>query len=40
MVLMVRSKQAMLMPSSAEIHETLTMWIIGGIDEGVHHRER
>jgi hypothetical protein len=40
MVLMVRSKQAILQPSSAEIHETLTMWIISGIGQGVHRRKR
>src|ERR1700735_5610493 len=39
-VLMVRSKQAMRMPSSAEIHETLTVWIISGIGEVVHCRKR
>jgi hypothetical protein len=27
---MARSKQAILRPSSPEIHDTLTMWIING----------
>jgi hypothetical protein len=33
---MVRSKQAILQPSSAEIHEALTVWIISGIERGVY----
>jgi hypothetical protein len=36
MVLMVRSKQAILVPSSAESHEALTVWIISAIVRGVY----
>jgi len=37
---MARSKQAIRVPSSAVIHEALTMPIISGIDEAVHRRKR
>jgi hypothetical protein len=33
---MMRSKQAIQMPSSAESHEALTVWIISRIERGVY----
>jgi hypothetical protein len=36
---MVRSKQAILVPSSAESHEALTVWIISAIARGVYCRK-
>jgi hypothetical protein len=40
MVLMARSKQAILNPSSAESHEALTMSIISAIARVVYRRKR
>jgi hypothetical protein len=37
---MMRSKQAIQMPSSAESHEALTVWIISRIERGVYRRKR
>jgi hypothetical protein len=39
MVLMVRSKQAILEPSSAESHEALTVLIISATARGVYRPE-
>jgi hypothetical protein len=36
MVLMVRSKQAIQLPSSTESHEALTVWIISPIARAVY----
>jgi hypothetical protein len=36
MVLMMRSKQAIQVPSSADSHEALTVWIISAIARGVY----
>jgi hypothetical protein len=37
---MMRSKQAIQMPSSADSHEALTVWIISRIERGVYRRKR
>jgi hypothetical protein len=36
---MVRSKQAIQVPSSADSHEALTVWIISAIVRGVYRRK-
>jgi hypothetical protein len=37
---MMRSKQAIQLPSSTESHEALTVWIISRIERGVYRRKR
>jgi hypothetical protein len=37
---MMRSKQAIQLPSSTDSHEALTVWIISRIERGVYRRKR